>query len=318
MKWKTWLPLVMALALGLVAAKLAKDFVSRSRNAAAPMETVAVVVATRDITPGEELTEKDLAIESAPVSKLPAGTINQIAAVTGRVVESRIVKGQMLLETLLTPPETHSGLQALVPQGLRALTLEINEFSGVAGHLVPGCRIDIIATLQDQQTQEYFTKTIAQAIPVTAVGRRLNTGEPSEVGGVARSVTLVVSPQQAELIQLTSVAAKCTLVLRGSRDRTNNLSEGLTLGDILGARQLAKAGPAPHVAQAQPDQGPLIVPATQPTIVEAVFPRTLPRPRRTVEVIVGTSVTRIEMPLADHSSALTGTDTQEVTPEPKH
>jgi pilus assembly protein CpaB len=212
-----------------------------------------------------------------------------------------MVAGQTVLETLLAPAETGAGLQALVPRGMRALTIEVNEMSGVAGQLTPGSRVDVIATLTGVDArQDVVTRTVAQAVPVTAVGQRVAkpagaqpAGAAAEAPQVTKSVTLLVTPQQAELIQLVSSAARCTLALRGSRDRESFESEGVSLSQLRG--QVENELPVTPVT---------VTPATVPVVqVPNVVKPGDKRPKtRTVEVIVGGQVKKVELSLGEASA----------------
>ena len=323
MNWKTWVPVVMALVMGLVAAKTARDMMRRARAATKiEVPTTRVVVASRDIAAGAELAVEDLAIGEVPGKLVPAGTAADPLALVGRVAVANMVAGQTVLETLLAPAETGAGLQALVPRGMRALTIEVNEISGVAGHLTPGSRVDVIATLTGQDVrQDVVTRTVAQAVPVTAVGQRV--ARPAGVQGAAaaveapqltKSVTLLVTPQQAELIQLVSTAARCTLALRGSRDREGFDSHGVSLSHLRGDK--AEEKPAIPVIQA-PTTLPVVPAVTRPLQPVAQKPsETEKKPRtRMVEVIVGGKVDRVELPLSEEpGAAQANVESEQVVP----
>jgi pilus assembly protein CpaB len=297
MSWKTWVPVVMALVMGLVAAKTARDMMRRARVASkVEVPTTKVVVAARDVAAGAELSAEDLALGEVPGKMVPAGTASDPQALVGRVAVANMVAGQTVLETLLAPAETGAGLQALVPRGMRALTIEINEMSGVAGHLTPGSRVDVIATLTGQDSRrDVVTRTVAQAVPVTAVGQRAakpgasGQAQAAETPQVTRSVTLLVTPQQAELIQLVSSAARCTLALRGSKDREGFESEGVSLSQLRGDVEAEK----PVTVT------PTTVPVVQfPPAVQGSEKMKKPR-TRSVEVIIGGQVRRVELSLGE-------------------
>src|SRR5207253_2663044 len=108
--------------------------------------TAKVVVAKSDIQPGKELSGADLTTAEMEADRVPAGAFRDPSALSGRVCESLMVKNQPVLEQMLAPIGSGSGLQALVPAGMRAITMEVNEFSGVAGLIAPGCRVAGVAT----------------------------------------------------------------------------------------------------------------------------------------------------------------------------
>src|SRR6476661_587239 len=136
MKLKTWLPIVLALVLGVFAAVLAKSAMSARRAAAGPQ--VKLVVAKRPVAPGQALTAADLDVLAIAGATVPEGAHVRPDELVGRTVGAQIVKGQTVLESLLAPEGTASGLQALVPPGMRAMTIEVNQFSSVGGMITPG------------------------------------------------------------------------------------------------------------------------------------------------------------------------------------
>src|SRR5678815_1688554 len=149
MNVKTWIPLALAIVLGVIAAKVARDVLMKNK----PQQTQAVkltkvVIAKADLLPGRQLQAEDLMVGEVTPQSVPEGAFNEIEQLVGRVVENRTIKGQPVVAAILAPEGAAAGLQALVPRGMRAITIEVNEFSGVAGLLTPGCRVDVIATIQ--------------------------------------------------------------------------------------------------------------------------------------------------------------------------
>ena len=232
MKIKTWLPIGLALVLGIVAAKLAKDAIS-SRNAAT-VAAVKVVVAKRAIAPGEALAAGDLEVRPIASETAPEGAHLTAAEVVGRTVEAQLVKGQPVLESALAAQGTASGLSALVPRGMRAMTIEVNEYSSVGGMITPGARVDVLSTMQDPQQNEAMSRTIAQNVPVKAVGQ--STGhieDKGEEASPAKSVTLLVTSKQAEAIQLSTLAGRPWLVFGCGRYDSTRSDGGCATSDAI-------------------------------------------------------------------------------------
>ena len=207
MNMKAVIPLSLAVILGLVAAILVRNAIARNKSGPAqPSNLVTVVVAKQDVEPGKELTKEDLNISKIPAESAPGQIFADPAQLVGRVPTSPLVKGETILETLLAPTGTGSGLQALVPPGMRAITLEINQFSGVGGMLQPGCRVDVLSLLNDIKTHESVSKTILQNIKITAVGRSTSATPPVDANGnplpMANDITLLCTPHQAQVLNL--------------------------------------------------------------------------------------------------------------------
>ena len=253
--WKTWVPLTLAIVLGLVAAFVASDLTRRPTASAvkqAPM--LSVVVATRDIPAGAVLGAEDLSSIRVEASKGPSVGFDAPGPVVGRVTRSPAYAGQPIVEGQLAPMGAGAGLQAVLPRGMRAVTVEIDEMRGVAGYLMPGCRVDVVTTVQGKSETETVAKTVVQDIEVLAVGRPSAKAEGPggpDAGdkGSAKSVTLAVTPEQAQAVELAARLGLPRLVLRGSGDRATVAEEGTTLAQLRGA---AESPAAPTSLAAKP------------------------------------------------------------------
>jgi len=224
MNMKTVIPLGLAVILGLIAAVLVRNAIAH-RSSASPNNSnlVSVVVASQDVDPGTALTKEQLVVAKVPAEIAPGHVFSDPNQLVGRVVTSPLAKGQTLMETLLASSGSGAGLQALIPPGMRALTLEVNEFSSVGGFIEPGCRVDLISTLNDPKTHEVCSKTILQNIKVTAIGRSVTAPKPAEGQPAAppsNSVTLLVTPKQAQTLELACTQGRPWLALRSFRDNT--------------------------------------------------------------------------------------------------
>src|SRR5207247_1735545 len=153
-------------------------------------------------------------------------TIRNKKDAVGRTVLASVVTGYPLSETILAARDAGEGLQAMVPSGMRSVTVDVSESSGVAGLLVPGCHVDVIATLRNGE--QSVAKTIVENVKVQFVARSrtgrmgrtsMELGE-ADVAGPAKTVTLIVTPKQANTIELANSQGKTRLVLRGNADVT--------------------------------------------------------------------------------------------------
>jgi pilus assembly protein CpaB len=233
MKAKKFLPLVIALVLGLVATKVAMNMISQRQQQPAATNNAPhpqVVVAKRNIDAGEMISESDLELGDVASSALPDTVFKNPADLTGRVTVVPLIQGQAVLSTLLAPRGTSAGLQATVPAGMRALTIEINEFSGLAGYLTPGAHVDLLQTMRNDKTGDTVSRTIVQNVKIGVIGARHSDGSAD----VGRSVTLLVTPQEAEVIELASMTGRPRLVLRGANDISPANTHGVSLADLRG------------------------------------------------------------------------------------
>jgi pilus assembly protein CpaB len=270
----------------LVAAILVRNAIARNKSGPTQASNlVTVVVAKQDVEPGKELTKEDLNVSKIPAESAPGQIFADPAQLVGRVPTSPLVKGETILETLLAPTGTGSGLQALVPPGMRAITLEINTFSGVGGMLQPGCRVDVLSLLNDIKTHESVSKTILQNIKITAVGRSTSASPPVDANGnplpPPNDITLLCTPHQAQVLELAALTGKPWFVLRSMRDGAESPMEGTTLAELRGDD--AQANDITQTqTQTQPQTTPTLAP-TEATSFDAA-PATI---KHTVQVIRG-------------------------------
>ena len=319
MNWKTWVPLIIAVILGLIAAKVGRDLLVSRKDSGGDTTHVRIVVAKRDIAPGHTLEAGDLATAAFPPDSVPRGSFREEAQLNGRVAAIQVIKGQPLLDSFLAMQGSGAGAQAIVPPGMRAVTLEVNETSGVAGLLVPGCRVDVVSTLPDQQTKISIARTIVQNVKVLAVGQRLtvnNAGAKNESAmsaeaAVARSVTLLVKPREAEAIELASSSGRTRLVLRGSFDEGLRQGDGVSVAELLGARPQTVVQQIQPVVVERATTQPSTRPVVEQTVVQAdPQPYEPPQTRKfVVEFIRGTKLTHgeFEVSLDSGGSEVTGT-----------
>jgi pilus assembly protein CpaB len=245
MNAKTIVPLVVALILGVVAAKVGRDMLVKNRQGGtASAKMIKLVVAKDDVGPGSVLTDAHLSLREVPAEGVSTYSFTSVTDVVGRVVTTQLLKNQAVVETLLAPKGAMGGVQAMVPDGYRAVTLEVNEFSGVAGLLSPGCHVDLVQTIHLKGDEGgLMAKTIVENIRVIAVGRRLSNMAPAAGAAgapepeLAKSVTVLVTAEQAEAIDLATHVGQPRLVLRNVLDGKSAGTKGITVAELRGNRQ---------------------------------------------------------------------------------
>jgi pilus assembly protein CpaB len=272
----------------------------KNRAAAGPAgKFVKIVVAKDDIQPGQEIKAEQINLAQVQENAAPASSFTDVEKLNGRSAEMMILKGQPIVEAMLAQEGAGTGIQALIPKGMRAVTIEVNEFTGVAGLLVPNCHVDILATINDGASNTQVSKAIVQNVTVKAVGQRttVNGNEPPNPNEMFRSVTLLLTPKDAEAIELACTTGRPRLVLRGGRDTEMVTTEGVTLGELRGG-----AGDKVKTEL-------VLTPATQPTIVIAP-PTTQPEtvavrtaPARVVTLIKGGVASQVSLPVLDGTPA---------------
>jgi Flp pilus assembly protein CpaB len=160
-----------------------------------------------------------LKLTDVPEALVPHGTFTSTESVVGRVNSRTLISGMCVSEALLAPPGTPPGLTMKIPEGMRAVAVEVDEFSSVAGFIRPGSRVDVVALLKSttRGRKDNISRTVLQDIEVAAVGQEM--GDDSGTGAtVTRSVTLLVKPKEAPLLHLAATKGKIRLALRNKDD----------------------------------------------------------------------------------------------------
>ena len=239
--------------------------------------TKGVVVAAADLALGSELKKEDLTVASYPAGQVPEGTFATAQDVIGRGLIVPVVKNEPILAAKLASKEAGSGLPPVIPEGMRAVSVRVNEVVGVAGYVLPGTRVDVVATASPTMSQTDTTSKVVLAnVQVLTAGTRLESdkekGKPMQV----TVVTLLVTPEQVERLALASTEGKIQLALRNPLDQGAPVTPGVKPSVLLGAAKAAPMATAPRVASARPK-------AIGPVTMEA--PVAAPAP--TVEMIRG-------------------------------
>src|SRR3954464_14629621 len=249
---------------------------------AQPVKTVnaptqPVVVAAADLVLGTELKKEDLAVVNFPMGAAPEGSFSKPADILGRGLIVSMVKNEPVLGAKLASKEAGAGLPPVIPEGMRAVSVRVNEVIGVAGYVLPGTRVDVLATASPSGNQTDVTsKVILANVQVLTAGTRMEQdkekGKPMQV----TVVTLLVYPEQSERLALASTEGKIQLALRNPLDQGAPETPGMRQAVLLGA---VKAAPARQVASNPTRKGTPGKPVTQEAPAAAPLP--------TVEIIRG-------------------------------
>jgi pilus assembly protein CpaB len=276
--------------------KVARDVIAKKNGSNSPAAKMTdVIVAKHDVMAGAKLTAEDVTIGKMAGEVAPESIFRTPADIEGRVLGVPMFTGQPVMETMLKPKGTGAGLQALVPAGKRAITVEINEFSGVAGFLVTGCKVDVVATLAGEGG-DMLSRTIVQNVLVTAIGQRAQNQPGAEGTESVKSVTLIVTPKEAEAIELAAATGRPRLVLRSSGDEKTASTDGVSVAELRGKPKKGASDPFLPVEWTRPAPPVSGNPSTQP---QAQDDSNEPI-RRTVRVIRGgvESDVTMELPAA--------------------
>ena len=225
-----------------------------------PVKTVStatqpVVVAAADLQLGSELKKEDLQVVQFPVGKAPEGTFAKPDEVIGRGVIVPIVKNEPVLRAKLASKEAGSGLPPVIPEGMRAVSVRVNEVVGVAGYVLPGNRVDVLATASPTEAHsDTTTKVILSNVQVITAGTRMEQDQEKDKPVQVTVVTLLVTPEQSERLALASTAGKIQLALRNPLDLGAPETPGIKTAGLMGTvrtpvRQMASSSRPRAAAQ---------------------------------------------------------------------
>jgi pilus assembly protein CpaB len=251
--------IVMAAVIGVVATYSVYRY-ANMKIAASVKPTSQVVVASNEIAPGTAISTAQVKVVAWPRELVPAKATTSINAVQGKVVILPIAKGEPVLLTKLAPEGGGSGLGSLLDETKRAFTVRVDDVSGVAGFIKPGDHVDVLAQLPTQDSKEFFSKAILQNIVVLTAGHTSEeTLDQSDKSGkkdkkpvLVTTVTLKLSLEQAEILNLASNQGKIRLVLRNRLNLASLTTQGVATSDLLGGSRRAKPEKLPVVAKKAP------------------------------------------------------------------
>lgn len=228
---------ILALGVGALVSYMVYTTLRRT-VATVKQANTQVVVAALDLQVGSKLEDKDLREIRLPGADLPQGYYQNKADVLGRGVVVSIAKGEFILPGKLAAENAGAGLPSLIPPGMRAVSVRVNEVVAVAGFVVPGTRVDVLLTGNPRGTDEPLTTTVLENVEVLAAGQKLQhsaQGEPQSVP----VITLLVSPEDAQKLTMASNEGRIQLTLRNPTDTSE---ENLA---VLRDSSLYRVGPAP-------------------------------------------------------------------------
>src|SRR6476619_4966755 len=230
--------LIISIVLGLIATAFAVTWVSQRASIAANK----VVVAAMDIELGSRLNPQMLTSVDWPSGSVPQGAFADLQSLQDRVVKTSIQRGEAILDAKLAPLGTQGGLSAVIAEGKRAMTVRVNDVVGVAGFALPGNYVDVMVSAQQdragangREENEQISKTVLTNVLVLAVAQE--AGRDDTKPKVVNAVTLELTPEDAEKLDLARNVGTLSLVLRNQIDKGNKQTAGVRKADLLGIKE---------------------------------------------------------------------------------
>lgn len=198
--------------------------------------TQSIVVAAEEIPVGSSIIPQQVKMLNWPKAALPAGqTFSSPEQVTGRTAIDRYTAGEPIVEAKLIPKDGQSGILTYkIPEGHRAMTVAVDQVAGVAGFISPGNKVDVVLTTTTPGTNQVpVSKIVLQNVPVLATGQIISQEKKDEKPVVVPTVTMDVTPEDAEKLAIASTQGRLQLVLRRVGDKEVAKTTGSTVRKVM-------------------------------------------------------------------------------------
>lgn len=191
-----------------------------------------VILASVHLPIGTKIEAANLRQVAWPNAILPDGYFSTMQEVIGRVIKAEAFPGDAIIESKLAPAGSEGGFSSIIPPGMRALTVEVNTYVGVGGFILPNTRVDVLVTVGSYtDKEEASTRIILENIKVLAVDQTFQRKGDDPV--TVQTVTLLVTPDQAEKLVLASTEGKLQLTLRNDSDTAQLTTNGVQLKELV-------------------------------------------------------------------------------------
>jgi pilus assembly protein CpaB len=214
LKRKVFSMFTIALVLGLLAAWMANGWIQARLQPAEASTGTSVVVAALEVPFGAKIESSHLRTVEWPVGSVPDGAMTDLAEVEGKIAKQAFLPGEIILQGRIAEHLGGSTLSAIVEPTKRAITVRVNDVIGVAGFLLPGNHVDILASRKEGK--RVTTRTVLEDIKVLAVDQSASPEKDKPV--VVRAVTLEMAPKDAEILVKSTQEGTLQLTLRNPLD----------------------------------------------------------------------------------------------------
>ena len=263
---RVFIMLALAVTVGGVFAFATYRYTQRPEPAKVDaIPTRPVVIAVTNLDLGASLRREDVRTIDWPAESVPAGAFNRVEDVIGRGLIQPIVQNEAILPNKLASKEGGAGLPPVIKPGYRALSVRVNDVIGVAGYVLPGTKVDVVATVNPTTQQTDVTsKIVLTNVEVLASGTKIERDTEQGKPIAVSVVTLLVNPAEAEKLTLASTEGKIQLALRNPLDPAAPTTTGIRPAGLLG---YIAARPVTRVAAAAPPKAAAPAPAPMVEII---------------------------------------------------
>ncbi len=322
---KSFFLLLLALGCGLVASiGITQVMAKRNAEPVATGDQQTILVAMKEISLGDPLSPQSVKLEPWPANMVPQGSLTTWEDAEGRRTKTKIMPGCPILDSqLLGKGESYTGAAHMVPKGFRTVSVKVDAAAAGGGIIRPADRVDVLVHVKPDSNKTItsaITKTVLQDVKVFAVDDKWDvSGNPDEKTLPAKTISLLVTPEQAEVLTLASELGSIRLVLRNPEDTEKTKLGGTDSGELLGSEFAAarrESQPAKPVVAADEEKAGILdflrnMNAPKPVVdepkpqVAVAEPREEPKEVFTVRILEGSQTTDmvLEKPRTSAGSA---------------
>jgi pilus assembly protein CpaB len=231
------------------------------------MPTRPVVVAATDLELGAQLKADDVHVVEWPANSVPNGAFSTPDEIVGRGLVMPVIQNEPILPMKLAGKDAGSGLPVVIPEGKRAVSVRVNDVIGVAGYVLPGTHVDVLATATPTNSEvDTTTKVVLTNVQVLAAGTKMEQDTEQGKPMAVNVVTLLVSPDEAERLTLGATQGKIQLALRNPLDKTEPETPGIRPAVLLGVARAAQARSTGNASHSRPVATVAAAPTPEPTV----------------------------------------------------
>jgi pilus assembly protein CpaB len=289
---RTLIVLAVAVITAGIAAFAVYQAIQRRPVREVEVGTVPVVVATKILPVGTRLTPDDVRLAAWPVKSQVPGAFADLKTVLDRGVVEPIGENEPITARKVAGPESGAGLPPVIPPGMRAVSVRVNEVVGVAGYVMAGTRVDVLVSARNDGTSSGrapMARTVVSNVMVLTNGTNVSTEEGRDgQAQLARVVTLAVLPEDAERIVLATNEGKISLALRNPLDVEPTKTTGIKMDSLMrgpGVEPVVVDPVIRRVAPRRVQPAPTPVVAAPPPPPQVYKVETIRAAKRTEEVV---------------------------------
>ena len=241
---------------------------------------VNTVVAKEPIPIGSLITKDMVTVIPWPGRNAVPSSFDSVDQVVDRGVIAAFAQNEPIVESKLAPTGAGAGLAPTIPEGMRAVSIKVNEVVGVAGFVIPGSRVDLVVTVEDPRARTTVSRVVVSNLEVLTAGTRYDQDAARKEGKPipVTVVTVLATPQDAEKITLAATEGRVMLTLRNPLDMKPTQTEGIRLASLIGS-------PAPPPVEKQVQGRRVVVAAPKPEAPKIYTVETIRAAKRSEEQV---------------------------------